>query len=124
MTKKVIRLTEGSLRQLVKKSVKLALNEISAGLADRAASAAYGKAREGFGKYEDPNEIPLNSYHGKKFNQGEKFLKYRNDKLGGKSGVGIAYVGDRIVLKNYDTGEVLTKPCDSVEELEKELGLV
>lgn len=124
MTKKVIRLTEGSLRQLVKKSVKLALNEISAGLADRAASAAYGKAREGFGKYENPNEIPWNSYHGRKYKQGEKFLEYRNDKLGGKSGVGIAYVGDRIVLKNYDTGEVLTKPCDSVEELEKELGLV
>lgn len=57
MTKKVIRLTEGSLRLLVKKSVKLALNEISAGLADRAASAAYGKAREGFGKYENPSEI-------------------------------------------------------------------
>lgn len=123
--KKIIRLSESKLNSIVKESVKTILKEISAGLADKAAGSAYKKAREGFGKYESPNELPNDSYHGKKFNQGEKFLKYRNDKLSnGKNGVGIAYVGDKIVLKNYTTGEVLTKPCDSVEELEAELGLV
>lgn len=110
---------------MLKNPLKTILKEISAGLADKAAGSAYKKAREGFGEYENPNELPNDSFHGKKFNQGEKFLKYRNDKLSNeKNGVGIAYVGDKIVLKNYTTGEVLTKPCDSVEELETELGLV
>lgn len=81
-------------------------------MADRAAHAAYKKAREGFGAYEPYNEIPHNSYHGKKFAQGEKFLQYRNDKLNmGDENIGIAYIGDQLVLKNYKTGKILTKPC-------------
>lgn len=99
------------------------LKEISADLADRAATKAYQLGREGFGKYDQFNEIPFDSPHGKKFFQGEKFLKYRNNKLGMNNGIGIFYPnGDNstMVLKNYNTGEILTKPCSNIKELEKE----
>lgn len=119
-----IRLSESQLHKIIKESVNTVLNEISASLADKAAGAAYKKAREGFGMYEPYNEIPDNSYHGKKFNQGGKFLTYRNNKLNrGQSEIGIYYIGDQIALKNYKTGELLTKPCNSVKELEQELGI-
>lgn len=109
----------------IDKSENIEVNEVSAALADRAAEISYKKAREGFGKYENSDEIPHDSYHGKKFAQGEKFLKYRNNKLNkGQSEIGIYYEGDKIRLKNYKTGEFLTKPCDSIEELEYELGII
>jgi hypothetical protein len=107
----------------VKESVNRVLNEISANLADRAASKAYRIGREGYGKYEPHDEIPFNSPHGKKFAQGEKFLKYRGEKLGSNDGIGIFYPnGDTsvAVLKNYNTGEIITKPCRSIKELEDE----
>lgn len=37
-----------------------------------------GKAIESYATYD---EIPNDSYHGKKFSQKKKFLKYRNNKL-------------------------------------------
>ena len=123
MDKKLIRLTEQDLHRIVKESVNRLLNEISADLADRAARKAFRIAREGYGKYGPNNEIPFDSPHGKKFLQGERFLKYRNEKLGGKDGIGIYYPnGDDsvIVLKNYNTGEIITKPCRSIKELEVE----
>lgn len=123
MDKKLIRLTEQDLHRIVKESVNRVLNEISANLADRAASKAYRIGREGYGKYEPNNEIPFDSPHGKKFLQGEKFLKYRDDKLGRNDGIGIFYPnGDDsvVVLKNYNTGEIITKPCRSIKELEDE----
>jgi hypothetical protein len=122
MKKNKIRITESKLKQIVNESITKVLNEISAGMADRAANAAYKKAREGYGKYQLYNVIPHNSYHGKKFAQGENFLEYRNNKLNmGDENIGIAYIGDQLVLKNYKTGEILTKPCDSIEELEREI---
>lgn len=123
MAKRTIRLTETQLHRVINESVKRIINEVSADLADRAASAAYTKAREGFGKYGNGLEIPWNSPHGKKFLQGEKFLSYRNDKLGINDKIGIFYPnGDdsEMVLKNYETGEILTKPCSSIKELEDE----
>lgn len=123
MDKKLIRLTEQDLHSIVKESVNRVLNEISPQLANDAASKAYRIGREGFGKYEPNNEIPFDSPHGKKFLQGEKFLKYRDDKLGRKDGIGIYYPnGDDsvMVLKNYNTGEIITKPCRSIKELEVE----
>lgn len=123
MTKKLIRLTESDLHKIVKESVNRILKEVSADLADRAASKAYQIGRDGFGKYEPFDEIPLDSPHGKKFNQGEKFLKYRNNKLGMNDSIGIYYPngdGSVIVLKNYDTGEIITKPCRNIKELEAE----
>lgn len=120
--KQKIKLTEADLHRVIKESVKNVLNEISINLIDKATNVAYKKAREGFGLYEPYNEIPHDSYHGKKFAQGEKFLKYRNNKLNkGDDNIGIAYIGDQLVLKNYKTGEILTKPCDSIEELEYEI---
>lgn len=102
--------------------LKEPINEISADLAFKAADSAYRKAREGYGKYNNTNEIPHNSYHGKKFAQGEKFLTYGRNKLNkGNNDVGIYYIGDKIALKNYKTGEFLTKPCNSIEELEFEI---
>ena len=122
--KQRIRLTESDLHRIVKESVNRVLNEVSADLADRAAGKAYGIARQGYGKYEPYDEIPFDSPHGKKFLQGEKFLKYRNEKLGGNDGIGIFYPnGDPsslIALMNYNTGEIITKPCRSVKELEDE----
>jgi len=118
-----IRLTESDLHRIVNKSVNRVLNEISADLADRAANKAYSIGREGFGKYEPSNEIPFDSPHGKKYLQGERFLKYRNDKLGRNNNIGIYYPngdGSVMVLKNYDTGEIITKPCMSIKELEDE----
>ncbi len=123
MTKKqLVRLTESDLQRVIEESVNKILAEISGDLADRAAHAAYKKAREGYGMYDSPSEIPHDSYHGKKFAQGEKFLKYRDKKLNkGNKDIGIAYVGEKLVLKNYKTGEILTKPCDSIQELENEI---
>ena len=92
-------------------------------MADRAASKAYRIGREGFGKYNSHDEIPFDSPHGKKFLRGEKFLKYRNEKLGDNDNIRIYYPnGDTsvMVLKNYNTGEIITKPCRSVKELEDE----
>lgn len=124
MKKNRIKMTESQLNRVIRESVNTVLNEISASLADKAAGAAYKKAREGFGAYEPYNEIPNDSYHGKKFAQGEKFMNYRHNKLSrGQNDVGIYYVGKQIALKNYKTGELLTKPCDSIEELENELGI-
>ena len=115
--KQIIKLSEARLRRIINESITKVLSEISINLADRAAGAAYKKAREGFGMYEPYNEIPHDSYHGKKIAQGEKFLTYRNNKLNrGDESIGIAYVGDQLVLRNYKTGKVLTKPCDSIEE--------
>lgn len=120
--KQLVRLTEGDLQKVIEESVNKILTEISADLADRAAHSAYKKAREGFGMYDSYDEIPHDSFHGKKFAQGEKFLKYRNNKLNnGNNDIGIAYVGEKLVLKNYKTGELLTKPCDSIQELENEI---
>ncbi|MBR5788100.1 MAG: hypothetical protein IKY35_05370 [Muribaculaceae bacterium] len=120
--KQVIRLNESDLHSIVKETVNKIMTEISTDLVDKAANSAYKKAREGFGLYEPYNEIPHDSYHGKKFAQGEKFLKYRNNRLNkGNEDIGIAYVGDQLVLKNYKTGKILTKPCDSIEELESEI---
>lgn len=123
MTKKqLVRLTEGDLQRVIEESVNKILAEISCDLADRASHAAYKKSREGYGMYDSPSEIPHDSYHGKKLAQGEKFLKYRNNKLNkGNDDIGIAYVGDKLVLKNYKTGKILTKPCDSIQELENEI---
>lgn len=121
--KKRVRLTESDLHRVIRESVKRILSEVSADLADRAADKAYRKGREGFGKYTPSNEIPFDSTHGKKYQQGETFLKYRNDKLGGNDGIGIFYPngdGSVMVLKNYNTGEIITKPCSSVKELEAE----
>ena len=102
--------------------LKEPINEISADLAFKAANSAYQKAREGYGKYNNTDEIPHDSYHGKKFAQGEKFLTYGRNKLNkGNNDVGIYYIGDKIALKNYKTGEFLTKPCNSIEELEFEI---
>lgn len=111
------------IRKIVSEALRKKLNEVSADLADRAAGKAYQFARQGYGKYNPHDEIPFDSPHGKKFLQGEKFLKYRNEKLGGNDGIGIYYPnGDTsvMVLKNYNTGEVITKPCRSVKELEDE----
>lgn len=120
--KQLVRLTEDDLQRVIEESVNKILAEISGDLADRAAHAAYKKAREGYGMYDSPSEIPHDSYHSKKFAQGEKFLKYRNNKLNkGNEDIGIAYVGDKLVLKNYKTGKILTKPCDSIQELENEI---
>lgn len=122
MMKKTIRLKEGDLHRVIKESVKRILNEVSADLADRAARKAYMKAREGFGKYGNGNEIPWNSPHGKKFQQGEKFLRYRDEKLGGNEGYWIYYPnGDdsTMVLKDAE-GNVVTKLCHSIAELEAE----
>lgn len=123
MAKKVIRLTESELVQFVQETI----NEISASLADKSAAKAYQKAREGFGKYNSSNEIPWDSPHGKKYLQGEKFLKYRNDKLSkGHDNVGIYYVDGtedgRIALADYSGGKpkMLTRPVNSIAELEKE----
>ena len=122
MKKKLVRLTEGDLHNIIKESVNKILTEISSDLADRAANSAYKKARYGFGMYDTYDEIPNDSYHGKKFAQGEKFLKYRNNKLNkGNDDIGIAYIGDKLVLKNYKTGKILTKPCVSIQELEYEI---
>ena len=121
--KQTVRLTESQLMKMIDECVKQSINEVSAELADRAAGKAYKIGREGFGKYGKTDELPLDSPHGKKYQQGEKFLKYRNDKLGGKHGIGIYYPnGDDsvMVLKNYDTGEIITGPCHSVAELESE----
>ena len=123
MNKKLIRLTEQDLHSIVKESVNRVLNEISADLADRASSKAYRIGREGYGKYGPNDEIPFDSPYGKKFLQGEKFLKYRNEKLGRNDGIGIYYPnGDTsmMVLKNYNTGEIITKPCRTIKELEDE----
>lgn len=121
--KRRIRLTENDLHRIVKESVKKVLTEISADLAYRAANKAYRLGREGYGKYNPTNEIPFNSPHGKKFLQGEKFLTYGQEKLGINDGIGISYPnGDDsvMVLKNYNTGEIITKPCSSIKELEVE----
>lgn len=123
MNKKLIKLTESDLHRIVKESVNRVLNEVSADLADKAASKAYRISREGYGKYKPHDEIPLDSPHGKKFLQGEKFLKYRGEKLGRNDGIGIFYPnGDTsvMVLKNYNTGEIITKPCRTIKELEDE----
>ena len=124
MSKKIIRLTESDIHQIIKESVKQILNEISADLADKAASKAYSIGREGFGKYGSYYDgIPNDSYHGKKFNQGETFLKYRNSKLGADEGYHIYYPNGgedgAIVLKDAN-GNIVTKPCYSVQELEAE----
>lgn len=123
MAKRTIRLTETQLHRVIKESVNAVLNEVTADLADRAARRAYEIGREGFGQYQSPDEIPYDSPHGKKFLQGERFLQYRNDKLGINDKIGIFYPnGDdsEMVLKNYETGEILTKPCSSIKELEDE----
>lgn len=120
--KQLVRLTEGDLQRVIEESVNKILTEISADLAFKAADSAYQKAREGYGKYNNIDEIPHNSYHGKKFAQGEKFLTYGRNKLNkGNNDVGIYYIGDKVALKNYKTGELLTKPCDSIQELENEI---
>lgn len=113
---------ENALKQQVSESINRLINEVSASFAYDAANAAYRKAREGFGKYGNYGEIPHDSYHGKKFAQGEKFLTYGKNKLtNGQKDVGIYYIGDQIALKNYKTGEFLTKPCNSIAELENEI---
>ena len=123
MKNNIIKLNESQLNKIIVESVKKVLNEISADLADRAAMKAYQIGREGYGKYNTTNEIPFDSPHMKKFLQGEKFLKYRNEKLGENDNIGIFYPnGDNsiMVLKNYSTGEIITKPCKSIKELEYE----
>jgi hypothetical protein len=112
-----IRLTESQLQNIIKEAV----NEISASLANRAASKAYQQAREGFGQY--PNgEIPFDSPHGKKFQQGEKFLKYRNNKLGIDKGNMIYYPnGDGSAIQLRDKNmKPLTEPTDSFEDMESQ----
>ena len=103
MKNNIIKLNESQLNKIVAESVKKVLNEISADLADRAATKAYKVGREGFGKYNPSNEVPFDSPHGKKLLQGDKFLKYRNEKLGKNDNIGIFYPnGDDsiMVLKN------------------------
>lgn len=131
MNKKLIRLTEQDLHRIVKESVNRILNEISdstinevsASLANRAASKALKIGREGFGKYGSYYDgIPFDSYHGKKYLQGNKFLKYFHEKLGFDEGYRIYYLngtGDVMVLKDPN-GNICTKPCHSIEELEME----
>ena len=63
MSKRTVRLTESDLHNIIKESVNKILNEISADFADRAATKAYQKAREGFGQYDPYDEIPHDSYH-------------------------------------------------------------
>ena len=115
MNKKLIRLTESDLHRIVKESVNKVLNEVSADLADRAADKGYLRAREkGKYPYVDTDE----------FNRAEKFLKYRNEKLGIHKGFQIFYVdgkpNGRIALKDPN-GNVVTKPCNSVKELEADI---
>lgn len=124
MKKKLIRLTESDLHKMIEESVKrILISEISAQKAQDAAAKALKIGREGFDIYN--NEIPNDSYHGKKFLQGQKFLGYMYDKLGvtGKEGgLHIYYPngdGSVMVLRD-DDGNVLTKPCHSIEELEAE----
>ena len=112
-----IRLTESQLQNIIKEAV----NEISASLANRAASKAYQQAREGYGQY--PNgEIPFDSPHGRKFQQGENFLKYRNNKLGIDKGNMIYYPngdGSAIQLRDKNLNP-LTEPTDSFEDMESQ----
>lgn len=111
---KIVKLTESELRNVIKEAV----NEISAAMADRAASAAYKKARA--------NGYPITGDNLKKFKQGDKFLKYRDDKLSkGRKNVGLYYhFGDpdeKISLATYtnDTATPITDPADSIADLEK-----
>ena len=120
--RQILRLTESDLHRIVKESVDGILKEISAQKAFDAASGAYRKAREGFGKYTPSDTIPNDSYHGRKFAQGEKFTKYMQDKIGYNDGYSIYYPngdGSVMVLKDKN-GKVVTKPCRSIEELEAE----
>jgi len=124
MNRRQIRLTESDLHRIVTEAANKILNEVSAGLADRAASKAYQLARDGYGKYESPNEIPWDSPHGRKFKQAERFQSYVNDKFSDEDGnIGRYYPnGDDsvVVMKNYNTGEILTRPCKNLNDLEIE----
>ena len=112
--KKVVKITESDLRLIVNEAV----NEISAAMSDRAASAAYKKARS--------NGYPITGDYYKKYMQGDKFLKYRNDKLSkGRNNVGLYYHFEdpdkKISLADYTNGnvKVITDPASSIAELEK-----
>lgn len=130
--KKVVRITESDLHNIVKESVNRIVSEISASLADKAAGSALAKGREGFGKY-PKNELPKGSYHHKKFMQGQDFLKYRNDKLHGyakdklgqdaEDEIGLYYPDgkDKLALKNYSKDKLITKPYDSIGDMERDI---
>lgn len=116
------RLTENKLRTIIREAVKNQINEISAGLAQNAANKAYSMGREGYNQYDEPNTIPAGSPHWKKFMQGERFQKYVNNIFDYDKGNYIYYPngdGSLMVVRNAN-GEDLTKPCTSLNDLERE----
>lgn len=121
MRRNRIRLSESQLHRVIEESVRTVINEISASLADKSAGKALSIGSEGFDIY-GKDGIPQDSYHGAKYRQGQRFLQYRNKKLGIDKGYSIYYpdgTGDVMVLKDPD-GNICTKPCHTIEELEME----
>ena len=119
---KKVRLTESKLRTIIREAVKNQINEISAGLAQNAANKAYSMGREGYNQYDEPNTIPAGSPHWKKFMQGERFQKYVNNIFDYDKGNYIYYPNgdDSLMVVRNANGEDLTKPCTSLNDLERE----